>query len=378
MRVVIIPDSFKGTLTSFKVIERVRFGLEENFQNIEIIELPIADGGEGTVNALVQALKGIEYSCLVKDALGRKIMARYGVCGYTAVIEMAEAAGICKILANERDIMEASTFGVGELILQALSHDVNEIIIGIGGSATNDGGVGMLQALGAVFYDENGHPLIGGGKILGSIRSIDISAIDQRIIKTPITVMCDVTNPLTGPNGATAVYGPQKGGSENQLKTLEEGMINFYERILEQTGLDVNMIPGSGAAGGLGAALVAFLGATLKPGIELILDLVNFDALADEADLVITGEGRIDNQTVFGKVPVGVGKRCMGRRAKVIAIAGVEGDEAKRVYDFGIDVMVSTVTQNMNEELLQETAESRLDSAIDTVCRLLKIGMSIN
>lgn len=378
MRVVIIPDSFKGTLTSFKVIERVRFGLEENFQNIEIIELPIADGGEGTVNALVQALKGIEYSCLVKDALGRKIMARYGVCGYTAVIEMAEAAGICKILANERDIMEASTFGVGELILQALSHDVNEIIIGIGGSATNDGGVGMLQALGAVFYDENGHPLIGGGKILGSIRSIDISAIDQRIIKTPITVMCDVTNPLTGPNGATAVYGPQKGGSENQLKTLEEGMINFYERILEQTGLDVNMIPGSGAAGGLGAALVAFLGATLKPGIELILDLVNFDALADEADLVITGEGRIDNQTVFGKVPVGVGKRCIGRRAKVIAIAGVEGDEAKRVYDFGIDVMVSTVTQNMNEELLQETAESRLDSAIDTVCRLLKIGMSIN
>lgn len=378
MRVVIIPDSFKGTLTSFKVIERVRFGLEENFQNIEIIELPIADGGEGTVNALVQALKGIEYSCLVKDALGRKIMARYGVCGYTAVIEMAEAAGICKILANERDIMEASTFGVGELILQALSHDVNEIIIGIGGSATNDGGVGMLQALGAVFYDENGHPLIGGGKILGSIRSIDISAIDQRIIKTPITVMCDVTNPLTGPNGATAVYGPQKGGSENQLKTLEEGMINFYERILEQTGLDVNMIPGSGAAGGLGAALVAFLGATLKPGIELILDLVNFDALADEADLVITGEGRIDNQTVFGKVPVGVGKRCIGRRAKVIAIAGIEGDEAKRVYDFGIDVMVSTVTQNMNEELLQETAESRLDSAIDTVCRLLKIGMSIN
>lgn len=378
MRVVIIPDSFKGTLTSFKVIERVRFGLEENFQNIEIIELPIADGGEGTVNALVQALKGIEYSCLVKDALGRKIMARYGVCGYTAVIEMAEAAGICKILANERDIMEASTFGVGELILQALSHDVNEIIIGIGGSATNDGGVGMLQALGAVFYDENGHPLIGGGKILGSIRSIDISAIDQRIIKTPITVMCDVTNPLTGPNGATAVYGPQKGGSENQLKTLEEGMINLYERILEQTGLDVNMIPGSGAAGGLGAALVAFLGATLKPGIELILDLVNFDALADEADLVITGEGRIDNQTVFGKVPVGVGKRCIGRRAKVIAIAGIEGDEAKRVYDFGIDVMVSTVTQNMNEELLQETAESRLDSAIDTVCRLLKIGMSIN
>lgn len=378
MRVVIIPDSFKGTLTSFKVIERVRFGLEENFQNIEIIELPIADGGEGTVNALVQALKGIEYSCLVEDALGRKIMARYGVCGNTAVIEMAEAAGICKILADERDIMEASTFGVGELILQALSHDVNEIIIGIGGSATNDGGVGMLQALGAVFYDENGHPLIGGGKILGSIRSIDISAIDQRIIKTPITVMCDVTNPLTGPNGATAVYGPQKGGSEYQLKTLEEGMINFFERILEQTGLDVNMIPGSGAAGGLGAALVAFLGATLKPGIELILDLVNFDALADEADLVITGEGRIDNQTVFGKVPVGVGKRCIGRRAKVIAIAGVEGDEAKRVYDFGIDVMVSTVTQNMNEELLQETAESRLDSAIDTVCRLLKIGMSIN
>lgn len=377
MRVIIIPDSFKGTLTSLQVIERVKYGLMSNFENIEVVEVPIADGGEGTVKALVHALKGEEYTCDVKDALGRSTLASYGLCGNTAVLEMAEAAGICKIRADERNILEASTYGVGEMILKALNHEVDEIVIGIGGSATNDGGVGMLQALGVVFYDENNLPLTGGGRILGNIARIDVDNIDRRLLKTKITVMCDVSNPLTGPSGATAVYGPQKGGSSDVLEQLEMGMTNYYKRILTHTGIDVNQVPGSGAAGGLGAALVAFLGATLKPGIELILDLVNFDSLVDRADLVITGEGKIDSQTIYGKVPVGVAKRCVGKRAKVIAIAGVEGDNAKTVYDKGIDVIVSTVTHSLDEGALLETAESRLDSAVDTVCRLLKIGMSL-
>ena len=378
MRIIIIPDSFKGTMSSLKVIERIKCGLMRHFEKLEIVEIPIADGGEGTVDALVRAMNGISYVCEVQDALGRRTMAHYGICGKLAVLEMAEASGLCKINAKERNLMEASTYGVGELILSALDHDVDEIVIGIGGSATNDGGVGMLQALGAEFYDAAGNLLTGGGKILEKIHRIETGKLDQRILKMPVTVMCDVSNPLTGEKGATYVYGPQKGGDVPTLKHLEAGMQNYKKRIFEHTQIDVDRIPGSGAAGGLGAALVSFLGAELKPGIELILDLVGFDQLVDDADLVITGEGRIDEQTVYGKVPTGIAKRCLDKPVKVIAIAGAEGNEARRVYEHGVDVILSTVTQCMDDETLLATAESRLDVAVDTLCRMLKIGISLN
>lgn len=378
MRIIIIPDSFKGTMSSLKVIERIKLGLLQHFETLEILEIPIADGGEGTVDALVRAMNGLVHVCEVQDALGRSTVSRYGICGKLAVLEMAEASGLCKINAQERNLMEASTFGVGELILKALDHEVDEIVIGIGGSATNDGGVGMLQALGVEFYDADGHLLSGGGKILDKIHGIETEKMDQRLLKTPITVMCDVSNPLTGEKGATYVYGPQKGGDIATLKRLEAGMQNYKMQILKHTQIDVDQIPGSGAAGGLGAALVSFLGAELKPGIELILDLVGFDQLIDDADLVITGEGRIDEQTVYGKVPTGIAKRCLDKPVKVIAIAGAEGNEAKRVYEYGIDVILSTVTQCMDDQTLLATAESRLDAAVDTLCRMLKIGISLN
>ncbi|HAS73587.1 MAG TPA: glycerate kinase [Clostridiales bacterium UBA8960] len=377
MYVIIIPDSFKGTLSSTKVIDRIHAGLRRHFKDLEVTEIPIADGGEGTVHALVHALGGTEYTCDVQDPLGRPTVAKYGICGKKAIIEMAEAAGINKVRPEARNLAEASTYGVGEMLLKALNHDVDEVIVGIGGSATNDGGVGMLQALGARFYGESGQRLIGGGKILEHIRSVDTSMIDKRLFDIPIVVMCDVTNPLTGPLGATYVYGPQKGGDEETLNRLEMGMKNYRKVIMNHVNIDVDMIPGSGASGGLGAAFVSFLGATLKPGIDSILDLVNFDALVETADLVITGEGKMDEQTVYGKVPTGVSKRCVGKKAKVIAIVGTEGKDARATYDYGIDAIVSTVTQNMSEEELMQTAELRLDRAVDSMCRLLRIGAEL-
>lgn len=377
MHVIIIPDSFKGTLSSIEVIDRIHVGLKNHFKQLEVTEIPIADGGEGTVKALVHALGGDEYTHEVQDPLGRPTVARYGICGKKAIIEMAEASGLSKIKPEERNLLEASTFGVGELLLKVLTHDVDEIIVGIGGSATNDGGVGMLQALGVKFLGQNGAILSGGGKILEHVRSVDTSQIDKRLLEIPIVVMCDVTNPLTGPIGATNVYGPQKGGDFATLLRLEVGMLNYKDVILRHTNIDVDLVSGSGASGGLGAAFVSFLGGTLKPGIDSILDLVNFDALVEKADLVITGEGKMDEQTIYGKVPTGVSKRCIGKKAKVIAIVGTEGKDARETYDYGIDVILSTVTQNMCKDDLLDSAELRLDMAVDTMCRLLKIGIQL-
>lgn len=374
MQIIVIPDSFKGTFTSIEVIKHIREGFMKHFDAIEFIEIPIADGGEGTVDALVHALKGDRFSCEVHDPLKRRTNANYGICGKTAIIEMAEASGITKISMSERNPLLTSTYGVGELILKALEHDVEELIVGIGGSATNDGGTGMLMALGVKFFDELGEILDEGGQILNRITRMDCTSLNPLVLKTPITVMCDVTNPLTGPQGATFIYGPQKGADNKMLTLLETGMCQFKKVLLNYNGIDVDDISGAGAAGGLGAALVSVLGATLKPGIEAILDIVEFDRIVEEADLVITGEGKLDEQTIYGKVPTGVSKRCIGKKAKVIALVGTEGTNSKKVYDYGIDAIISTINQPLSPLEIETNASKRLDDTIDSLCRILKIG----
>ncbi|MDH8678077.1 glycerate kinase [Fusibacter bizertensis] len=378
MHIILIPDSFKGTFSSEQVIHYIREGFEHHFDDVTFDEVPIADGGEGTVDSIVSALRGEKHLALVRDSLGRLIEASFGMCGRTAIIEMAESSGITKISSKERMPLLTSTYGVGEMILEVLKHDTDEIIIGIGGSATNDGGTGMLQALGVRFFDESGEILEQGGQILKRIRRIDASGIPEELKKIPITVMCDVSNPLTGPKGATMIYGPQKGANDKTLLELEAGMVNYKKILLETVGIDVDLIDGAGAAGGLGAALVSFLGAKLKPGIEVILDLVSFDSMVSNADLVITGEGKIDAQSIYGKVPVGVAGRCLDFNVEVIALVGTEGDQSKVVYDHGINAIVSTIAGVISEEDLTLNAEKRIKESIENLCRLLKIGMKLN
>jgi len=263
------------------------------------------------------------------------------------------------------------------LIKAALDEGIREFIIGIGGSATNDGGIGAAQALGVRFLDSRGNDVGFGGQHLARICTIDAEAMDPRIKGSKITVICDVSNPLTGPNGATAVYGPQKGASEEMLKALEEGMKNYEEVIKRFSGKDIGSTPGAGAAGGLGAALMCFFGASLKPGIDTVLDYVGFDRLLEGVDLVVTGEGRIDGQSVFGKVPVGIAQRCKSKGVKVAAIVGSIGPEAWKVYDHGIFSIMPTVNRDMSLEEALNNAVDLLKDAADRMFRFIRLGMDL-
>jgi len=378
MKIIFAPDSFKGTFSSSEIIEYLEKGAKKYFDNLEVVKVPIADGGEGTVDAIISATGGKYLQCNVTGPLGDKVNAKYGLVNDIAVIEMAEASGITLVDTDKRNPLFTTTYGTGELILEALNQGAKEIIIGIGGSATNDGGIGMAQALGVHFYDKQGNEVGLGGQYLEKINSISLKDLDDRFKNIKITVICDVTNPLTGPCGATYVYGPQKGGSKEILDRLEEGMTNYKHVIEKELNIKLNDIPGTGAAGGLGAALVAFLGGKLKPGIETILDLVQFESLAKDADLVITGEGRLDGQSIFGKVPTGIGKRCKNLKAKVIVIAGSVGEEVDKVYNYGIDAIFSTIDKPITLEEALNNSNELLVQAIDRMYRLIKLGMDIN
>ena len=352
MKIVLAPDSFKGTFSSLEVIEHLEEVARWHFSPLEVVKVPIADGGEGTVDALVTAAKGEYRTAEVTGPLpGMRVKAKYGIIyDKTAVIEMAQASGLPLIQTERRDPLNATTYGTGELIRKALDEGIRDFIIGIGGSATNDGGIGAAQALGVKFLDGSGKEVGLGGKQLRFINKIILDDMDPRIKESTITVICDVSNPLTGPLGATAVYGPQKGVTEETFDILESGMKNYERLIKETTGMDMSRVPGSGAAGGLGAALVAFLGAALKPGIDTILDYVRFEELIEGADLVVTGEGRIDGQSMYGKVPVGIARRCERKGVPVVAIVGGMGPGAQKAYEFGISSIMPTVNAPMSLE----------------------------
>lgn len=369
MNILIAPDSFKESLTSIEVTDYLSEGFKKAKQDFEITKLPLADGGEGTVKSLVAATDGEIKKKEVTDPLGNKVEAIYGILGdkKTGVIEMATASGLPLVPRDKRNPARTTTYGTGELIKAALDQGCTKLIIGIGGSATNDCGVGMAQALGGKFLDEEGKQIGYGGRYLKDIEKIDLSQLDSRIAETEIEVACDVDNPLYGKNGAAYIYGPQKGASKKQVKQLDKGLRHIAEIIKNDLGKEVNEIPGAGAAGGLGAGLSAFLDAELRPGIEIVMEASKIEEKMEDVDLVVTGEGKIDGQTCSGKTPVGVSRIAKKKDIPVIAVAGTIGEDAEKVYEEGINFLYSVIDKPM-------TLKEAIDSADEL---LLKTGYNL-
>ena len=339
MKIVIAPDSFKESLSSSAVCEAISSGIEARLPDSQIISVPVADGGEGTLDALIAATKGQYFEIVVTGPLPEmRINASFGVLGDgdTAVIEMARASGLELLPTEQRNPLKATSFGTGELILAALDQGVKQLIIAIGGSATNDGGVGMMQALGARFLDLNGYEIGLGGEALNDIATIDCRNMDPRLSKVSVVVACDVDNPLVGDNGASAIFGPQKGATPEMVAVLDEALTRYAEKIEQQLGVSVAHYPGAGAAGGLGAALLAFLDARLKPGIEIVTETVALKDIMQGADWVITGEGRVDGQTLGGKTPAGVARIAQSLGIPVVILAGSLGEGCEKLSEIGV------------------------------------------
>ncbi|HVJ47826.1 glycerate kinase [Desulfitobacterium sp.] len=378
MHVLIAVDSFKGSLSSQKAGEAITKGLHKVFPEATSYILPMADGGEGTVEALVQARQGRILKTRVTSPLGESIEGFLGELPHgVVVLEMAAASGLPLVPLEKRNPLVTTTKGTGELITKAMDLGARDIILGIGGSATNDGGAGMAQALGVKLLDEKGKELKPGGGDLGRLARIDLAQIDPRLKSTKITVMCDVDNPLCGPQGASAVFGPQKGATPEMVQSLDRNLEHYAQMIKEQLGFDLKNVPGAGAAGGLGAGLLAFTGAELKTGVETILDTVKFDQMLEGADLVVTGEGRIDNQSLYGKVPMGVAKRALKHAKPVLAIVGSIGPGAEALYDQGLSSIVSIVNGPMTLEKSMEEAYELTIEATERTFRVLQMGQQI-
>lgn len=341
MKLVFASDSFKGSLESARTAELLEAAAREVFGDVETVSIPLADGGEGTVDAVLASSDAKAVTVTVQGPLMDQAEAKYALFNDgRAVIEMASATGLTLIPEDRRDPLEATSIGTGELLIDALEKGARDISIAIGGSATNDGGMGFMRALGAVFLDEEGNELEGRGRDLAKVSRIDLSGLDERLAEAKISAMCDVDNPLTGESGATYVYGPQKGADEAGLAELEAGMRNYRDRIYDLTGIDCDEVAGSGAAGGIGAALFALLGAELRPGIEIMLDLTGFDEALDGADMVITGEGKADFQSLRGKAMQGVGRRAKAKEVPVTAIVGCLGEGWEGLFKCGIERII--------------------------------------
>lgn len=375
MKFLFASDSFKGTITSEQSIRLLHEAAQKVFPGCETYGVPVADGGEGTVEAVVAATRGMIRQVSVKGPLWEIIEASYGAFNENcAIIEMAAASGLPMVPEELRNPLNTTTYGTGELIRNALDAGYRKIFIAIGGSATNDGGMGAMIALGIRFLDAKGRELSGVGADLEKVVDIDMSGIHPAIKETEFTIMCDVTNPLTGPSGATYTFGKQKGGTPEILEGLEMGMKNYAMVIKKKLGKDVDCIEGAGAAGGLGAAFFVFLKATLKSGIETVLDLIEFDDLLTEVDLCVTGEGRMDWQSAFGKVPSGIGMRCKRKGVPAVALVGGMGDGAEKIYDFGIYSILPTINGAMDIHEACVRAEELYVSAAERMFRMIKVG----
>ncbi len=380
MKFVFVPDSFKGSLTALEITQMLERAARAHFPDAECVSVPVADGGEGTVDALLRACGGERVSCRVTGPMGDAVEAAYGLIddGATAVLEMAAASGLPLVPPAARDPLRATSFGTGEMLLHALQGGARRILIGIGGSATNDGGMGMLSALGARFYDGDGNALRGSGAELARVARVEFDGLSPLLREAAIEVICDVSNPLLGENGATAIYGPQKGVTQAMHAGLEAGMANYAARIEAVLRRDIAGMRGAGAAGGMGAALGGVLGARMRSGIDAVLDTVHFDALLDGCDLAITGEGRIDRQSVeFGKVPTGVARRCAARGVPVVVLVGGMGEGAEALYDVAESTILATVNAPMSLEFAMREAKPLFAGAADRLFRVLKIGMSM-
>lgn len=378
MKFLFASDSFKGTLSSKKTGELLAQAAGEIFPGCECAQVEVADGGEGTTDAVLSAVGGRTVSLSVSGPLRTMTECSYGILsGERAVMEMAAASGLPLVPDELRDPRRTSTYGTGEMIADALSRGCRDISIAIGGSATNDGGMGCMRALGVRFLDSDGRELSGCGQDLIKVDRIDISGLNPLVKETSFTVMCDVTNPLCGENGATYTFGGQKGGTPEILSELEKGMLNYRDVILRQFHVNMDEVAGSGAAGGLGAALMVFLNGKLKSGIATVLDLIEFDRKLDGVSLVVTGEGAADWQSVFGKVMQGVGLRCRDHGIPAVAIVGSMGKGAEDIFDCGIDSIITTVNGVMPLSEALDRAEELYLSAARRMFRMLKAGKSL-
>ena len=377
MKIVIAPDSYKESLSASEVAQAIEKGFREIFPDAQYVSVPVADGGEGTVEAMIAATKGTQLTARVTGPLGEPVDARWGISGdgKTAFIEMAAASGLALVPPALRNPLVTTSRGTGELILHALEQGARNIIIGIGGSATNDGGAGMVQALGAKLCDANGSDIGNGGGSLTSLNSIDISALDPRLKACTIRVACDVTNPLTGNSGASRIFGPQKGATEAMILELDRNLDHFADVIKQSLRIDVKQVPGSGAAGGMGAALMAFLGAELRSGIEIVTQALNLEEHIHDCTLVVTGEGRIDSQSIHGKVPVGVAQVAKKYHKPVIGIAGSLTRDVGVVHQHGIDAVFSVLTSIVTLEEAFRGAFDNIYRASRNIAATLRVGM---
>ncbi len=382
MKIIIAPDSFKENLTSLEVASCIEKGIKKVLPRARCISIPMADGGEGTVQSLVDATRGKIIKKRVTGPMGDKVTASYGILGdkNTAVIEMAEASGLPLVPRNKRNPLKTTTYGTGELIINALDKGATTVIIGIGGSATVDGGSGMAQALGVRFLSEDGRVITeyGSGGMLARIASIDMRALDPRIRKTKFIVASDVTNPLYGQKGAAYVFGPQKGATPAMVRTLDANLKHFGNVINRELKKDVRYMKGAGAAGGLGAGLAAFTKAKIKRGVDLVIEITGLEKHIKNADLVVTGEGRVDFQTAFGKTPAGVARAAGKYKVPCVAIGGSLSDDARGVFEHGIAGLESAAARDMDLAEAIRNSRTHLENAGERMMRMLMIGKDLN
>ena len=375
MKIVIAPDSFKESLTALEVADAIEMGFKKFYPYVDYVKIPMADGGEGTVQSLVDALKGKVVEQNVTAPLGNKIQAFFGISGdnQTAVIEMAAASGLHLVSPAQRNPLKTTSFGTGELIKTALDLGVKKIILGIGGSATNDAGAGMLQALGVQLLNANNQQIGLGGENLSLISKIDLSKLDSRLQQVEILVACDVDNPLCGEKGASAVFGPQKGATPEIVQQLDRALFHFSDIVQQDLDLNIRDQAGAGAAGGMGGGLLLLPNVQLKAGVQIIIDAVNLNEQIKDADLVITGEGRMDSQTVHGKTPIGVAKAAKLFNKPVIAIVGSLKDDYEVVYEHGIDAVFPIIRQLKSLDETLKLGRQNLISTAQNIARLYKL-----
>lgn len=378
MKIVIAVDSFKGCLSSSSIANAVEEGIQNTLPGCEMIKVPIADGGEGTVDALVDATQGKIITIPVHNPLMQPIQASYGMTGdgQTAIIEMSAASGLDLIPLRPGNVMDTTTYGTGEMIADAIERGCRNFIIGVGGSATNDAGTGMMQALGVRFTDEMGNEVEKGGKSLSSIRHIDTQNQLSELQDCTFHIATDVTNPFYGPQGAACIFGPQKGGNEEQIKALDKGMKHLAELIFETTGKEIGHLPGAGAGGGMGGGCVTFLQANISPGIELIMDYLHFDEIIRGAGLVITGEGKMDRQTLFGKVPVGIARAAASQQIPVIAITGqldITADKELREAGLSAIFPIHPAPISLEKAMQPDYAYRNIRRTIEQICYILNL-----
>ena len=374
MKFVLIPDSFKGTLSSSQICEILKTGVEKHFPGSETVSIPVADGGEGSVDAFIAAVGGTKEHVTVKNPYFEDMGSYYGLIddGQTAVIEMAACAGL-PLVENRKDPRKTTTYGVGQLIVAAAEKGVKKIIVGLGGSCTNDGGCGAAAAAGIRFYDEAGEEFVPTGGTTEKIRRIDLSGYNPVLRSVEIVTMCDIDNPMYGPTGAAYIFGPQKGADAKMVLELDEGIANLSQVIAQTIGKDISQIPGTGAAGAMGAGMIAFFGSRLQMGIQTVLDTVKFDQLIEDADYIFTGEGKLDSQSLRGKVVIGIAQRAKTQKKPVIAVVGgAEDSQIEQAYEMGVTAVFPINRLPEDFSVSRHHSEENLAYTVDNILRLMK------